>query len=462
MPSRFRFTKTSLDALKSTSKRATYYDTKVPKLAVLVSPAGRKTFNLIRWTDGRAVWLKLGRFPEMSVEQAQAQAEKALGDFATGSNPVEIKKARVAANSAGVIKALDAWQTYVQTRSPEWSESHNADHAKVSAAGGVLRIRGKRPNESDKTQAGILLPLLKLPLNKIDSTRVEAWLKSEVIKRPTHARLAYTLLRAFINWCSETNEYRDQTNPTACGSKRIRSALPKKKAKTDCLEREQLKAWFDEVKKLPNPKISAYLQILLIVGARRTELTTLKWEDVDLKWFSMTLKDKVDGERVIPVTPYVAQLLNEIQTLNKTPPPEYRILNGKRIKNDLADWKPSPYVFSSSTAKSGYLQDPSAALDRACQAAGVPNVTLHGLRRSFKSLTEWVEVPTGIVAQIMGHKPSATAEKHYTVRPLDLLRMWHTRIEAWILEQAGIDQPIARAEEHNTHGDKPKAKLKAV
>ena len=38
----------------------------------------------------------------------------------------------------------------------------------------------------------------------------------------------------------------------------------------------------------------------------------------------------------------------------------------------------------------------------------------------------------------MGHKPSATAEKHYTVRPLDLLRVHHEKIEAWILEQAGI------------------------
>ncbi len=38
----------------------------------------------------------------------------------------------------------------------------------------------------------------------------------------------------------------------------------------------------------------------------------------------------------------------------------------------------------------------------------------------------------------MGHKPSATAEKHYTVRPLDLLRVHHEKIEAWILEQAGV------------------------
>ena len=71
--------------------------------------------------------------------------------------------------------------------------------------------------------------------------------------------------------------------------------------------------------------------------------------------------------------------------------------------------------------------------------AGVDHVSLHGLRRSFKSLTEWLDIPAGVVAQLMGHKPSATAEKHYTVRPLDLLRVHHEKIEAWILEQAGIE-----------------------
>lgn len=38
----------------------------------------------------------------------------------------------------------------------------------------------------------------------------------------------------------------------------------------------------------------------------------------------------------------------------------------------------------------------------------------------------------------MGHKASATAEKHYTVRPLDLLAVHHKRIEAQIMEQAGL------------------------
>ena len=87
------------------------------------------------------------------------------------------------------------------------------------------------------------------------------------------------------------------------------------------------------------------------------------------------------------------------------------------------------------------IQEPRIAHNKALTAAGLPALSIHGLRRSFGTLVEWVECPAGIAAQIMGHKPSATAEKHYRRRPLDLLRMWHVKIEGWILEQAGIAQP---------------------
>jgi integrase len=82
--------------------------------------------------------------------------------------------------------------------------------------------------------------------------------------------------------------------------------------------------------------------------------------------------------------------------------------------------------------------EPRAAHTKALSAAQLPHLTLHGLRRSFGTLSEWVEVPVGVVAQIQGHKPSAIAEKHYRRRPLDLLRVWHEKIEAWLLEQADI------------------------
>jgi integrase len=75
------------------------------------------------------------------------------------------------------------------------------------------------------------------------------------------------------------------------------------------------------------------------------------------------------------------------------------------------------------------------------QLAGLPHIAPHDLRRSFGTLAEWMDCPLGVVAQIQGHAPSALAEKHYRVRSIDFLRMWHTKIEGWILEQAGITQP---------------------
>ena len=183
-----------------------------------------------------------------------------------------------------------------------------------------------------------------------------------------------------------------------------------------CLQKEQLALWFEYVRKLRNPIHAAYLQVTLLTGARREELTGLSWDCVDFRWRSMTIRDKVEGERIIPLTPYVAALLASLPRRNE-------------------------WVFSSPTAETGRLQEPRIAHNKALAAAGLPALSLHGLRRSFGTLAEWVECPTGVSAQIMGHKPSALAEKHYRRRPLDLLRMWHTKIEGWILEQAGIEQP---------------------
>ena len=129
---------------------------------------------------------------------------------------------------------------------------------------------------------------------------------------------------------------------------------------------------------------------------------------------------KVEGERVIPLTPYVSRLLHALP------------------RRKSADGTPNPSLFSSASAADGRLTIPRSFHSAACKVAGIAGLTLHGWRRSFKALTEWLEIPAGVVAQFMGHKASVTAEKHCTVRPLDLLAVHHKRIEASILEQAGL------------------------
>lgn len=330
-----------------------------------------------------------------------------------------------------------AWDAYVAVRKTKprkgkvWSSRHLADHLHLANSGGA----GERGQE---LKPGTLASLMPLKLSDLTQERIQKWLEWETSIRPTQAALAFRLLRAFLNWCNEEAPYSSMAAPDACTAEKTRDALAKKVPKTDCLQREQLKVWFSAVRQIKNPTIANYLQALLLTGARREELAGLKWGDVDFRWNSLAIRDKVEGERIIPLTPYVHSLLSELKRINNTPPIIKKLKVKGAPKPRIAPWKPSEWVFSSHTAESGRLQEPSIQHRKACATAAIEGLTLHGLRRSFKSLSEWVEIPVGIVAQIMGHKPSATAEKHYTVRPLDLLRAWHTKIEAWILQEAGI------------------------
>ncbi|WP_406868489.1 tyrosine-type recombinase/integrase [Paraburkholderia fungorum] len=246
--------------------------------------------------------------------------------------------------------------------------------------------------------------------------------------------LSFRLYRGFVRWANDTPAYRGVIPDDTYQTRKVRDAVPKVEAKAgDVLQREQLVSWFGGVRAIANPVISAYLQALLITGARREEMAALRWDDVDFRWSSLVIRDKVDGTRTIPLTPYLRSLLLNLKRINETPPP-------RSVKSDeQPKWQPSPWVFWSKTAADGKIAEPRLAHNQALDAAGLPHVSLHGLRRSFGTLAEWVECPVGVVAQIQGHKPSAIAEKHYRRRPLDLLRAWHSKIEVWMLEQAGVE-----------------------
>ncbi len=432
-PLRKHLTPTSIAAFKPATE-GFLWDDVAPRLAVRARPSGAKTFIFKGTLNYRDIRMTIGGVESCPIAKAREEANRFQRMIEEGFDPREVVKQEETARTAEAARlvaeaeakrieaervatpAMEAWQQYIEARRAIWSARHFLEHETVSKEGGEPRTQGRRPGESATTLPGILRPLLLLPLEQIDADRVRVWLKDEATHRPTYARLAFALLRAFLNWCSDRIDYRDQVQAGACITRLARDELPKKSAKDDCLQREQLPAWFAAVRQIQNPVIAAYLQTALLTGARREEVAGIRWEDLDFRWKALTIKDKVDGERTIPLTPYVASLLSALPRRNE-------------------------WVFSSPTAVSGRLQEPRIMHNKALTAAGLPALSIHGLRRSFGTLAEWVECPAGVSAQIMGHKPSATAEKHYRVRPLDLLRMWHTKIEGWILNEACIEQP---------------------
>lgn len=423
---RFSFTRKSVDAApcEPGKSQTIYWDADQPGLGLRVTANGARAFifeaklgrETIRMTIGpasmqiRAAKDKRG-LPVVAGADTQAAAWAAL--VAQGRDPRAVKAEATAADLAiredtrrQSMTARDAWDEYLRDRRPKWGERHYADHVVNGGAGGTPGKRGK------PLQPGVLAPLLAKPLHELDAATVEAWAAKEAKTRPTVARLAWRLLKAFLGWCAEQPAYAGalaDKNPAK--SKKARESLGRPGTKSDALQREQLKAWFDAVRCIHNPVVAAYLQTVLLTGARPGEVLEMQWEDLNTKWKGLTIRDKVEGERTIPLTPYVAHILAPLPRRNE-------------------------FVFSG--ARSAIVAAPNELHARACAVAGIEGMTLHGLRRSFKSLTEWLEIPAGVVAQLMGHKPSATAERHYTVRPLDLLRVHHERIEAWILKEAGI------------------------
>jgi integrase len=402
-------------------------DKDVTGLRVRVTANGAKSFVFEAKLNGKAISRTLGGFPLMSIGDAKEKARELARTIKNDKqDPRELERqqmavkaaqiaaatAKVEAAKAAAVTVGEVWAAYIEERRPHWGDFHLRDHIDKAKAGGLPS--GRRGGGKQLTKPGPLAALMPLALKDLDQPTIERWAADEGKTRPSSARLAWRLLTVFLTWCGEQPAYADLLpgkNPAK--TRKSREALGKAGVKSDVLQRGQLAVWFAAVQQLENPVIAACLQMMLLTGARPGEVLALRWEDVNTRWKGISIRDKVEGTREIPATPYMLHLLASLPRRNQ-------------------------WVFPSNTSASGCLTEPNNPHTRACKAAGLEGLTLHGLRRSFKSLAEWLDVPVGVVAQIQGHKPSAIAEKHYTVRPLELLRVHHERIEVWILEQAGI------------------------
>lgn len=423
------FTGARVEAFKCSEGRqqTIYWDGKTPGLGLRVTAKGAKSYIFETTLQGKTLRITIGDVRTWSIGQAQAKATAYKAQTDSGIDPRKVRAEQAAAEKATELARVraeeeeaaatirnsvtlgDIWPDYIAdrmaTRTGGWSDHHVRAHRQMMQEGGQPVKRG-----SALTQPGPLYSLCHVRLIDLTTNKIEQWAKEEAKHRPSSARLAWRLLKACMNWCTTHPVYSSMvaTNPTK--STRARETLGKPKKRHDVLQREMLAPWFSAVRNLDNPVISAYLQCLLLIGPRREELAQLRWTDVDFQWGRIKLKDKIEEFRMVPLTPYVSYLLAQLPRRNG-------------------------WVFSSTASADGRIAEPRYAHNEALKAAGLPHITLHGLRRSFATLSEWVEMPAGVAAQIQGHAPQGVREQNYIRRPLDLLRAWHVKIEGWILEQ---------------------------
>lgn len=387
-------------------------------LRLRVTKAGGKHWQFeTRLRSGKLFTRALGEWPTVTIEEARRKAHELRGMTEQGIDPREeearaqaLRDAEASEIAAQSVTVNEAWTRYMVEGKPPrkdaWKPRYKADLAAMAAPGGVPKKRG-----DGLTRPGPIYPLLSMRLADVNEDTLAQWFDDEAQRGKHQATRALRMFQGFMRWCSARKEYRDLANRNATKAPVIIESLPRNKRRTDALEAAQVAGWWGGVEQLNNRTASVYLRALLLTGARREELAALTWANVDFQWRKLTLADKVEESRVIPLTPYLAQ---QLATLPRV----------------------GPFVFAS-TGKAGRITDTRASHAQALKTAGIDHLTIHGLRRSFSLLGEAAGAPAGAIAQIMGHKPSATAEG-YRPRSMDALRPFSNLIERHILALAGV------------------------
>ena len=392
-------------------------DAKAPGLRVRVTAAGAKSFVFEAKLNRQTIRRTIGDVRTLSIEDARTEA-RALAKTVKNDkqDPRELERDRLAAKAADIAAAAaqavtvgDVWPRYLEEGKPKRRDAfkprYRADLEAMAAPGGIKKKRGE-----GVTRPGPLYPLLALALSQVNEDTLKSWFDREAKTGKHLAARALMMFRGFMRWCSAKPEYRNLTDREAGKAAAIVENLPQATHRTDKLLKGQVQGWWTGVEQLSNRTASVYLRALLLTGARREEVAALKWGDVDFQWRKLTLADKVDATRTIPLSPYMAHMLAGLPRVGA-------------------------FVFASAS-KSGHIVDARDSMQKAVTEAEVGHLTFHGLRRTFTQTGRGV-VPAGIVAQIQGHKSSATAEG-YDIRTLDELSPYLEQIERHILSLAGV------------------------
>ena len=412
---RFAFTKTRIQAIPTpeAGKRVTYYDTKTPGLQLRVSATGVKTFSVYRRLKaGEPERVTLGRFPAMTVEQAQKLAADVNAEIEGGANPAEAKRA-----------LREEWT--LAEFFTEYGKRHGSK--KLSWRDDQQRFRD------------YLLPALgkrKLSaINKAMLTRVlsdaERDGKSVGTVRQIRA-LASVLFSKAVDW------------GYLSASPAIDLKVSGKSVTRDrFLQPDELARFFEAVVAEPSETIRDLILLALLTGARRSNVCAMHWREIDLKAGVWKIKRTKNGEpqtiTLCPEAIAILEMRKEAAAILKKQ--KEAVAVGEKQKESTADG----FVFPGS-GKTGHITEPRKGFERVLARAGIPHgrdvengMVLHDLRRTLGSWQARTGASLAIIGKSLNHK-SQQATAIYARLDLDPVRQSVNTATAAMFEAAGLKE----------------------
>lgn len=451
MPDRVNLTRAAIEriALPSTVKRVDVLDSVVAGLRLQVTANGSRTWYFRGRVQGVQRMVRIGRWPDVTTEQARASARRIIGMVAEGIDP-QAEKRRRAMSGLTMDDLFATWlEEHAKLRKRTWAADEKLWRNHCRGPLGSRRANELTPEEVRRWHARLGTKIEK-PAKKAPAAATEAdagsgpdevqvdveagaGVEVEVMagaapagstgggrmtkdgKKPSKrtkrvergpyiANRALALMRTVCNY-APARVWGPDGNPC-----RGVSMFPEQ-SRERFLNAAELRRLFEVLRLEPDHKVRDLVLLLLYTGARRRNVQSMRWDALDLEGdrvWTIPAEEAKGGQAMrIPLSEEAIEVLR------------LRWQEREQLKEEHRH-RDSPWVFPAVRGE-GPMKDSRDAWDRIRKAAGIEDVRLHDLRRTLGSWQAAAGASLPIIGRSLGHT-SLQATQVYARLDLDPVR----------------------------------------
>jgi integrase len=335
-----------------------FFDEDLPGFGLRVRASGVHTWMIQYAIAGRTRRVVLGLQSALDPGKARATAQKLLARVRLGHDPASEKALAKAAAGETFGALLPQFLKRQQTRLKPRSYVETERHLKVNTK-----------------------PLHGMPIEAVTKrTIADRLAKIEECNGATTRNRVRSSLSAYFTWAAKEG-YLD-ANPVAFTNK------AEEEARERLLSDEELRIIWQALDDGPPDQFGAIIKLLILTGARRSEIGGLTWDEIDDALITLPPERTKGGrEHLVPLSEPAREILRA------------------QPRRSMASGAPQEHVFGNGDGYQNWSRA-KADLDARLAAAGhkLEHWTLHDFRRSVSTaLHEHFDVPPHVVEEILGH-----------------------------------------------------------
>lgn len=362
---RMKLNKRAIDRATYQGPGADYrWHTELPSFGLRIYPSGRKSFVVTYRCRGRQRFFTLGRYGELTFQQAHAIALETLGKARRGEDPAAASRSE----KQGPTMA-DLWERLLR------------EHVEVKLKPSSQRLAKRLwkqiivPKFGRRKVAHISRPDIAELMTELARTRTQA--------NSTRAQLnnAFNLAEVWgwrpegSNPCRHIKRYKVESRERYLSEEEL-GRLGEVLADAEADRPE----W--------TPAVAA-IRLLVLTGCRRSEILGLKWKEVDFKRRSLLLPDSKTGPKTVYLNAAALEVLAGIERMDE-----------------------NPHVIPSNSKPGAPLSNLNRPWSWVRRRAGIEDVRIHDLRHTYASFGVGAGLSLPVVGRLLGHTESATTDRY--------------------------------------------------